>query len=162
MHASNAFGRGFGERKLSLIMDAFPKIANSATYAPTVDDLVKIEGISSISATAFLAGLEKYRAFQKAAKLHCVPPTASKPVPGSKGTTTKSQLLDQVIVFTGFRNKDWEKAIVEYGGKVGTGVTDKTTMIVVKDASSDSKKIQDARDKGIKILTTQQFEKLLV
>jgi hypothetical protein len=34
-------------------------------------------------------------------------------------------------------------------------------MIVVKDASSDSKKIQDARDKGIKIVTMQQFEKLL-
>lgn len=63
MAASNKFGRGFGERRLKSIFTAIPNIVNN--YEPTMDEMLKIEGVSNITAVAFIKGLKEFNEFKK-------------------------------------------------------------------------------------------------
>ena len=63
MDASNKFGRGFGERRLKAILTAVPTIVNN--YEPTMDEMLKIDGVSNITAKAFIKGLKDFNEFKK-------------------------------------------------------------------------------------------------
>lgn len=165
MQASNVFGKGFGERRLNSIVDAIPKILNNK-YTPTIGELEAIDGVSTITAEAFIEGLKNFRVFMDATKLKC--PSLENKVKEKKkenpGVLAPARALDftgQVIVFTGFRNKEWEQVIKDAGGTTGSGVTGKSTMVVTKDPDSDSKKLNDARDKGINIVSIDDFQKMI-
>ena len=67
-------------------------------------------------------------------------------------------LSGQIIVITGFRDKQLQETIVSLGGTVGSGITGKTTILIAKDPSSTSGKIQKARTKGISIMSLEQFK----
>jgi NAD-dependent DNA ligase len=158
MHASNAFGSGLGERKLTCILRALPRLAtavstaSTASYAPTVEQLTAVEGVSAITADKFLVGLRKFRQFMVASGLrHCVAPPAAAATAGSKWA-------GQTVVFTGFRNKPWEDAIKAGGGAVGASITAKTTLVVARDPDASSGKLKAAADKGIQIVGMDAFE----
>lgn len=155
MQASNAFGRGFGTRKLEPIIKQLPKIVTDVTYKPSIDDLIKIDGVSIITANAFLKGLEEFRKFSKVIEsvIKC---TSSMPLNNNK--SKKTLLLNEVIVFTGFRDKQLEELVILNGGKIATSVSGKTTIIVAKDPDADSQKLKDAKKKGIKIIGKEEFE----
>ena len=73
-------------------------------------------------------------------------------------------MKDQVLVFTGFRDKDLEQKIVEAGGQIKTSVSSNTTILVCKDETvknGDSGKIKDAKKKNIKIMTKDEVLKIL-
>lgn len=69
--------------------------------------------------------------------------------------------LNKNICFTGFRNKDWEDIIVNNGGKILSSVTSNCNLLVVKDINSVSSKMQKAKQMGIKILSIEEFDKLI-
>ena len=78
--------------------------------------------------------------------------------------STGSKLKDQIIVFTGFRDKELKEMVIEMGGQVKTGVSGNTTMVVCKDnetKNGDSSKIKDARKKKIKIVTKDELLKMI-
>ena len=64
-----------------------------------------------------------------------------------------------IIVFTGIRNADMEKAIVAKGGTIGSSITGKTSIVIAKDASETTSKLNVAREKGIKIINIDDFRK---
>lgn len=71
-------------------------------------------------------------------------------------------LKDQVIVITGklsiFRKRiDLEQIIKANGGAIGSSITGKTTVLINNDNTSTSKKNLDAKEKGVLILTEQEF-----
>jgi NAD-dependent DNA ligase len=68
---------------------------------------------------------------------------------------------DKNICFTGFREKEWGDIIEKQGGKVSSSVSKNTDMLVAKDISETSGKIQKAKDLGIKTISKDDFEKLL-
>ena len=183
MQASNAFGQGFGERKLKAITLAMPSVT-SMTMVPTVDELVTIDGVSTLTADKFIIGLAAFRLFLKDTGLTAscdsgkskVVKGKSKVVKGangSKGSSSSSSssaataaaikqtFAGQVILFTGFRNATWEKQVEERGGSIGASVTKSTTLVVAKDASVDTGKIKGARDKGIKVIDIIEFQTML-
>ena len=160
MKASNAFGHGFGERRITMIYKDFP---NMMKTAPTMEELVQVDGISDITASAFLKGLEQFHEFLKLTKLPCKLGSSNTKATkeNNKVNENAEKFKDQVIVFSGFRNGDWEVLIKEGGGTVGSSVTKNTTMIVVKDISATTKKIEDAKAKGIHIVSMQNFQNIL-
>jgi anti-sigma28 factor (negative regulator of flagellin synthesis) len=62
------------------------------------------------------------------------------------------------IVFAGTRATDeLKKQIEEKGGHVHIGLTKKTTHLVVKETARGSKKIEEAREKGIAVISLEDF-----
>jgi NAD-dependent DNA ligase len=66
-------------------------------------------------------------------------------------------LYNKSIVMTGFRDKDLEKVLKEYGVKVGSSVSKKTFVVLVKDKTEDTGKANDARKYNIPLMTPQEF-----
>lgn len=62
------------------------------------------------------------------------------------------------VCFTNIRDEALEREIVRYGGVVTNSVTKETNLLVTKDASVKSSKIDKARKYGITIITYGQFK----
>jgi DNA ligase (NAD+) len=74
-----------------------------------------------------------------------------------------SPLRDKTVVFTGAlpgRSRDEAKVLVEsLGGRVAGSVSSKTDLVVAGETSGS--KLDQARELGIRILTPEEFERLL-
>lgn len=154
MIASNIFGRGFGEKKLKLILDKYPSLAIDKDFKVSIIDLTNIKGIAEITALQFIEGLPKYFDFLQSLTITCTSPEEKliKKILGFK---------DKKIVFSGFRNKEYEKLIEESGGKIISTISKSTDYLIIKEDDIHSAKVVKANELGIKILTKEEFEKLI-
>jgi DNA ligase (NAD+) len=148
MAASNIFGRGFGEKKLQLIVDSNPELVKQIL----VPKLNPVAGVAAITEKNFLNKLPEFYKFLKA--IHYSPPKNLPPKPKSN---SKKDLDGMVIVFTGFRDKELEEKITEHGGNVTTSITKKTTLVIAADPEEDSSKLKKAKELGIKIMKREAF-----
>jgi NAD-dependent DNA ligase len=158
MDASNMFGRGFGEKRLKVIVDAFPKIAVDKKFVPSKEDLLDVPGISDITAEKFIFGLQRYRLFISDSKIEC---SYSKDQE-KQAKRVGDKMKGQVVLFTGFRDKDLSKIVVEQGGDIVESFTKKVTLVVAKDITQESGKVKQAKAANIRVMTTDQFRKTLL
>ena len=152
MMASNVFGLGLGEKKFKMILNSINHFFETWQKCKiTKEDIMKVEGFSDKSSDVFMKGMPK---FIKWLDLH-------KMIKLDLGSDTKIDVGDKftgmVVVFTGVRNADMEKIITDGGGVIGSGITGKTTMVVAKDITENSGKIKTAREKGIQLMTIDDF-----
>lgn len=154
MVASNSFGRGFGSRKIKPILNVYPDIVD--LYTPHfskkwIDAIIEIDGYDMITATKFIENLTDFQEFyNEIKKIISVKPY--------KKVTNSNQIFkDQIIVFTGFRNKDWIPIIEANGGKVSTSVSRNTTLLVYADGDEGSSKYLAGKKLGITMMTKQAF-----
>jgi hypothetical protein len=85
------------------------------------------------------------------------PASAAPKAAGSGGWNGKGQ----VVLFTGFRDANMEKAIKAAGGAVASSFTKAVTLVVSKDPSEETGKVKQAREKGISVLGMEEFQNLL-
>jgi len=156
MIASNLFGRAIGEKKLKLIVTNFPRILEG--YTPNELELSKIDGIGSVTAKQFIDGLPLFFDFMKDIGIPCNKKTEVKNVVSEK-VLSKPPLSHLIVVFTGMRDKELEAEIESRGGKVGSSVSKKTTVVVAKDPSDDSGKVKTAKELGVEVLDFESFKK---
>jgi|688.fasta_scaffold00020_131 DNA ligase (NAD+) len=161
MTASNVFGRGFGEKKLKLIMDEYSYIPNNKVKSLQLDvaDITKIKGMAVVSAQQFIQNLPEFFAFYEELGIKC-----KKTVIVSPQNTSNSKLSifkDKKIIFSGFRNKEYEDSIERHGGKIVSSISKTTDYLIVKDKNETTTKIQKAMDLGINIMTKEELEALL-
>lgn len=155
MTASNLFGRSIAEKKLKVILEAFPEIVNG--HKPKESELSKVSGIGEVTAKQFLEGLPLFFEFMKELGLQC------KKVEVEKVVVPKDKSLTElVVVFTGVRDKELEEQIELRGGKVGTSISSKTKVLVAKDPSDNSGKIKTAKELGIPVVTLETFKKTYI
>ena len=154
MTASNIFGRGMGEKKLNLIIDKYPYICNNQEKASniTLEDIKKINGMGEKSALLFITNLKEFYKFYNS--LNIIPEVIVK-VPKITNNTYK----DNIYVFTGIRDKDLEKIIIASGGTIGSTITRKTTLLIIKNANDETTKVKKAREFNIPIITYDEFIK---
>jgi len=161
MVASNAFGRGFGQRKIALITGAFPDLPASA---PSLAELKAVDGLGDKTSQEFLKNLPAFMSFLKDTGLVCHKPAA----PGAAGPgapaaaaaaapALAAALAGKSVVFTGFRNKDWEAALAAAGAKLSTSVSGKTFVVVAADPDEASGKLKKAADLGVRIVSRDAF-----
>jgi NAD-dependent DNA ligase len=152
MVASNAFGRGLGRKKIEVIVTAFP-LEKLMVETPAIGDLTKVEGIGVATAKSFVTGLPDFRKFiVSIGRDDC---GKKKATPSS----AKSQhLAGLTFVFTGFRSKDWEAAVVAAGGKMGSSVSKNTSVVVASDVDEDSTKLNKARELGVRVVSKETFQ----
>lgn len=143
MHASGCF-RILGSRKLALVEHLYEE-------NPSIEVLKSINGFSDKSAKAYLRGVSLFKEFIKP-----LPITVQKAKKESK-KITGSKCNGMIVVFTGFRDDDLETKIKEAGGEIGSGVSKKTTHLIMKKKGSGSGKEQKAIDLGIIIWTKEEL-----
>ena len=161
MKASNIFGRGFGEKKITPALEMYPDILVSKDSDSTkIDKLVKVSGWSTKSATEFVKHIDAFVKFLRECGLVdrlVVKKTSSK----SKPTVdTSHPLYGKKVVMTGFRDKALEELIKSKGGEMGSSVSKKTFAVLVKDLDEDTGKAEQARALGVSLMTPDAFKKL--
>ena len=148
MMASNTFGRGFGLKKLELIMDNIKD--KNFEKKPTLDELIKIKGVERTTAEKFIENIDKYLNFIKINKIEC-------------NFKEKQKVIDNPelkinVVFTGFRDNELEEFIKLNGGSIKTSISSNIDYLIIKDSDTTSSKIKKAKELNVKIITKEEFE----
>lgn len=150
MGAHPAFGRGVGVRKMKKLYEAFK---GNMEMCRNVVNIIQVDGFDHKTAskiangydeyTKFIAGVEKYVTFEQ----YVAP--------------AEGALSGQQFVFTGFRSKELEQQIEQQGGKIGSGVSNKTSFVVADDVNSSSGKAAKARELGVRVISVEQLKSML-
>jgi len=150
MDASGIFGVGIGTRRLQPLVDKYPNLMTwgDLTTGEIENRVRSVPGFNQL-AKQFAAAFPKFLKWIKLVSI--------KPVLPTKVKKRSSVLSGQVVAFTGFRDRDLEATIISNGGVVGSGVSTKTTILLVKDRDSGSSKLKKALAQGIKIMTADEF-----
>jgi DNA ligase (NAD+) len=138
MVASNIFGRGIGENKIKVILDAYD---GNITY-----DIKRIDGIGEETLLHFIDNIDIFWNFMKENNIM---------IPEHK----KKEDNGIVVVFSGFRDKKLEEDIVKIGGKVMNAVSKKVNYLIVNDINDNSGKLEKAKSIGIRIIDRDMFVK---
>jgi DNA ligase (NAD+) len=156
--ASNTFPSGFGIRLMRKILtpDMQKKLLTGKIYSTSqiVQMIEEADGIGEITAKQFALGLPKYLKFLNSLDIKISIPTvreASKKASGINGV---------YFAFTGVRDSDLENMIAYKGGIV-SGVTKKTSYLIVKQKGSGSVKEEKAKELGVKIITLPEAIKIV-
>jgi len=151
--ASGIFGRGMGATKLSALLEEIPDIFDmykTMTRKELYNRVIKAPGFAEKSteqivnnidsADIFIHEMKKFGTFSKSIK-------------------NDNKLENLVVVFTGVRDKDLMKKIEKMGGKIGKGITNATNVLVYSSGKGDkdSSKMENAKTKGIEIMTSDEF-----
>ncbi len=147
--ASQLFGRGIGQRKLKKVWE---KYGDDNFLTLTYDLLLQVEGFSEISAMSVLDNMHKYLALTNAIAGYYTLEQAAGP--------SSDKFADLNVCFTGVRDTDLEKLIVDNGGSIASGVNAKTTHLVCKDSSASSSKLKKAAEIGVKVISLVEAKDL--
>ena len=161
MKASNIFGRGFGEKKLTPALEMYPDILVSKdSNASKVEKLVKVSGWSTKSASEFVKHIDAFVKFMSDCGLLDRLVIKKAPSEAAPKVDTSHPLFGKKVVMTGFRDKALEALIKSKGGEIGSSVSKKTFAVLVKDLDEDTGKAEQARALGVSLMTPDAFKKL--
>ena len=153
MAASNMFGRGFSDIKIELILKEYPNVLKEGER--NVKKLAEIKGMAAKTAESFVEHISMFLEFMKECeleyKLNIEPPTTKTEIDKTHA------LYGKIIVMTGFRDKNMESKLNEVGAKVGAAVNKNTFILVVKDKTETTVKIEQAKKLGISIMEIDEF-----
>jgi NAD-dependent DNA ligase/DNA polymerase/3'-5' exonuclease PolX len=156
MSASNMFGRGFSEKKIELIMESYPQVLLSKeTNSQKVAKIAAIKGMASKSAEAFVERIVDFVNFVKEAGL--MKKLGEGGMVEKKDVDQSHPLFGKSIVMTGFRDAAIQEALKNIGAKLGSSVSSKTFVVLVKDKEEDTGKANEARKLGVPLMTPQEF-----
>tara|TARA_B110000208_G_scaffold191851_1_gene260503 strand:+ start:3007 stop:4887 length:1881 start_codon:yes stop_codon:yes gene_type:complete len=150
MTASNLFGAGFGIKKINMILDKYPGILKlNKNKSELLDMIINIEGFQEKTANKFVNNLDKFKKFLKEnpnIKIKIL----KKKVKGNK-------FEGKIIVFSGFRDNELEKTIINEGGKVTSTITSNTDLLIVNNINDNSSKIKKSNELDIPIISKDKF-----
>jgi NAD-dependent DNA ligase len=149
MVASNLFGRGFGLKRIKIIVDANPEILQQKLMTK----LNPVKSIGEKTMEQFIDKLPMFYEFLKEIGFKCK--TTKK---DSKETTKEAIFKDKTLVFTGFRNKEWETLVESLGGKMGSSVSKSTFLVVAADMTDTAAKAVKGKELGI-LISKEDFIK---
>jgi NAD-dependent DNA ligase len=156
MSGSNAFGRGFSEKKLELIIDAYPDVLSSSENVDKkVERVAKIKGMAKKTAELFVEKIPEFISFMKEANLEY----KLNSTPLVKNYDIGHELYGKSIVMTGFRDVIIQDKLKKIGANLGASVSKNTFVVLIKDAEvdQDTGKALEAKKLGIPIMTRDIF-----
>lgn len=143
MHGSGKF-IGLGSKKLQLVEHFITK--------PTLEQVMSIEGFAETSAKSFIDNYDDFYDFYKKLTNLTI----------KKEQCKSSNILEgKSFCFTGIRLPEYEKKIIENGGKISSGVSKTLTYLVCKDINSGSSKLTKAISLGVILLDLQKIDELI-
>ena len=157
MGASGVFGRGMGSRRIQQALNMYPDLL----LMPPGDvegAMSKVDGVGERTAKQFAEHLSAFKEFYAELGLGTAVQAAAK---AAEPVASSDRLAGVKVVFSGKRYPDLEETIKANGGDIGSSISKATTYLVLKDPDSTSKKANDARAAGVKIVTVEQLKSAL-
>lgn len=163
MTASNLFGHGIAERKIKKLLEEYPNILDlykKKSNEELLKLLIEIDSYDTITAKHIINGLCNFMKLYDELK-----PILKKQLLASikpKIVNNNHIFYNKKIIFSGFRNKEWEKYIEDNGGKIVTTISPKIDILVTKQINIDEQKnskLLKAQELNIKIIAMENFEK---
>ena len=156
MVGSNIWGRNFGAKRFEIIINSLPDILTSfESKDHKIKNLVKVDGIAEKTATQFVEHIPNFLKFLHEANLEnkLTNIYISKQIP-----IKEHELNNKKIVTTGFRfDKQMLEKLSLIGVKIQDTINKQTDMLIIKDKDEDSGKVILAKEKGINIITKNEF-----
>lgn len=147
MGAHSSMGRGVGIRKMKLLWEAFE---GDMSKCASKENIIPVSGFDEKTATLIAKGYNEFQKFYKDIE-DLVTLQEFKP------SNPDGKLAGMNFVVTGFRDKDLEQKIIDNGGKVTSGVSKKTTCLIVADIETTSTKAKKAFALNLPVLTVNGF-----
>lgn len=119
-----------------------------ATYL--AKSLEQVNGVGEILARSFVKGLIKLQHIGIYPGVNITYVQTPKTAPLAENA--------MVVCMTGFRDKEMEVQLNKLGHRVVDGVTKECTVLVVADINSTSSKMKTAKQRGLRIVTREDFE----
>ena len=168
-HASNLFRGEIGEKDVQLIFDSMDEgywveLVYSTQYIneSAIEILSEIKGIGEKKAISFIKGMQKIDHSPEHLDL-----SSYLGFPISYVATPKQEIVGNMfegfkICFTGVRPSEEQKSIIEsQGGEIVSGVSKKTTHLILSNLSDTTSKAEKARSLGIELIEFETFAKQL-
>jgi NAD-dependent DNA ligase len=151
MHATNIFSRGFGVKKLTLILDKYPDILiNNLTEQEIIDKLLQIDGMAIKTASQFATLRPEFVKWIKTTKLE-------NKLTYKQMKIIKHELTNKRYILTGFRNKSLITKLTNLGAIQGSSVTKNIDIVIVKSLDDETGKMEEAKILNIPIITLDKF-----
>lgn len=161
--ASGIFGQGIGTRKLKPLFNEIPDILElhkNISREEMLSRIINVQGFSDKTALKIISGLSSAEQFRDRLMERGV--TFSGNVVANANIQTTSPLSGTKIVFSGFRDKDLSKIIVDNGGQTTDSVSKNTTCVVVKIKGENTGKEAKAISLGIPVYTKEEFVNMYI
>ena len=162
MSASNMFGRGFNDKKIELILGGYPTVLISKDSPSTkIAKMSEIKGMAAKTSEAFVEKIPEFLAFLKEIGLvgklqRFIESTVESNV---AGPVPSHPLNGKTVVMTGFRDAVLQDNLKKVGATVGSSVSSKTFVLLVKDVNETSGKVLDAKKHYVPLMTPSEFVK---
>ena len=172
MNASNILGRGLGLKKIKKIMQEYPEVLISMEKDEIkIAKIEKINGFANKTAKVFVTYIDEFLRFLHKTnllyKLKEIEELKSKKKNSQNKTNNSSNhfLNNKNIVFTGVRNKGFEKLITsdKYNANIKSSISKTTNYLIIKNKETKGKKVEKVielnKQEGvdIKILTLEEI-----
>lgn len=150
-YASSVFGDKIGESKLQAVIDYYPEILKMAERLSPMELQDRLEEVPGIKTQARVIArrLPKFLKFLERNRIR---------LQGEVAQEKQSSKLEGVkVLFTSVRDEDLLSDILANGGQKASSVKSATHLVVKPGASN--KKTAEAEEKGIPVLTVEEFRK---
>ena len=141
------FGAGFGVRKSKMLLNQCNGIQSIKNL--TEDEIVNMVGFDTTTARMIMSGIDD--ALSLLTKLKDYVNLVEK-------KAVSADLSHLNVVLTGFRDSTLQNFIEMNGGKVGSGVSKKTTHLICSSVDSGSSKYKKAQELGVTVITLEDFK----
>ena len=163
--AINVFDGKIAEATCQKILDGLngetvERLRDPNSYALTAESAVALKhecelipGIGDVLALTFVKCLKTYLSRGKDKRIvitYVQSPKVETPEGGFKK-----------VCLTGFRDKELEKMLPQFGYTVSNGVSKDLYLLVTADMNSSSSKMKKASEYGIKIISRKDFEDMI-
>jgi NAD-dependent DNA ligase len=150
MGAHNAFGRGVGVRKMKALYDAFN---GDMSLCESYSKILDVKGFEHKTATKVQTGYPQFLNFLREVQKVVVIAPYMPPASGN--------FSGKIVVFTGFRDANLQKLIEQAGGKIGSSISSKTSLVVTNNPDGASSKLDKARELNIPIVGISDIKEML-
>lgn len=157
MHASDCF-KGIGKEKANIILNKMAEDDEElCSFYQGWFTYPSDEYIAGQSKTmqAFYNGIRPFYKFIDDNGLKILSPSAK------NNMNVNGVCKGMVVCFSGIRDSNLEDKIRNEGGKVSSGVSEKTSVLIVKDPFACTSKIEKAKSLGVKVMNIDDFKYMI-
>ena len=155
--ASGLLGSGMGERKIDVLLEELPDLFDDESESPSESLITSVKGFSDKTASVVIQNLDTVKEFLKEMQPFRSVVVPKGVVPKGVVVVPKSDKEKTKVVFSGFRDAALEKKCKENNIEVMTSISKNTNILIVKDTSKTSQKIDKANELGVTIMSIDEF-----